>query len=52
MQVDAVYGEEMPLDYFNWRFDGLPRVFVQFGYATQSRSLHDSKQAGTVLFPL
>jgi hypothetical protein len=46
--VHAHYGEEVPLDYFNWRFDGLPRVFVQFGYAQQSRSLHDSKQTGTL----
>jgi hypothetical protein len=46
--MHAQYLEEVPLDYFNRRFDGLPRVFVQFGYGEQSQSLHKSRQKGTL----
>jgi hypothetical protein len=44
----ADYLEEMPAAYFNQRFDRLPRLFVQFGYGKQHRSLHTSRHQGTL----
>ena len=46
--INAQYHEEIPLEYFNWRYADQPRLFVQFGYAEQARSLHLSKQKGTL----
>jgi hypothetical protein len=45
--INAEYVEEMPFDFFNKRFAGLPRLFWHFGYRQQRRSLHGSRSVGT-----
>ena len=45
--MTAHYHEEMPMSLFHKRFQGLPRIFVTFGYNQQRRSLDDMRLAGT-----
>jgi hypothetical protein len=47
-KVEAVYFEEMPLEYFNMRFRGKSRFFVAFGYANQRQPYPDSINGGTL----
>ena len=43
----AEYMEDVPVEYFNARFDSLPRIMWNFGYTVQRQSLHDSRRHGT-----
>jgi hypothetical protein len=46
--VAAEYLEEVPIEYFNRRFAGRPRVAWHFGYQNQRQSLHESRSTGTL----
>jgi hypothetical protein len=46
-KVRAEYMEDVPLEYFNARFDALPRIHWNFGYTTQRQALWDSRRKGT-----
>jgi hypothetical protein len=46
--LDAEYFEEVPVEYFHQRFDGLPRFVWHFGYAEQRRRLHETMEGGTL----
>lgn len=47
-QLDGEYYEEVPVEYFNQRFDALPRLVWHFGYAEQRRRLHETMEGGTL----
>ena len=46
--VRAEYIEEAPVEYFNQRYDALPRLVWHFGYAQQRQGLHQSQETGTL----
>jgi hypothetical protein len=46
--IEAEYLEETPVEYFNQRFDALPRLSWHFGYAQQRQGLHESMEHGTL----
>ena len=46
--ITAEYMEEVPIEYFHNRYDGLPRLVWHFGYDEQTRPLHTSQQEGTL----
>jgi hypothetical protein len=46
--LEGQYVEDIPIDYFNRRFDGLPRLLVHFGYGTQYLPLHQTRKDGTL----
>lgn len=43
----AEFMQEVPIEYFNARFDKLPRIVWHFGYEKQQQSLHHSRSIGT-----
>jgi thioredoxin reductase len=45
--VEAVYQEEVPVEYFHAQNRGRPRLIWHFGYKQQRQSLHDSRRLGT-----
>lgn len=47
-RVSAEYIEEAPVEYFNQRYDALPRLVWHFGYAQQRQGLHQSQEGGTL----
>jgi hypothetical protein len=46
-QVSAEYLQEVPVEYFNARFNASPRLLWHFGYEQQRQSLHESRKIGT-----
>ena len=47
-QLNGEYYEEVPVEYFNQRFDAVPRLVWHFGYAEQRRRLHETMEGGTL----
>jgi hypothetical protein len=45
--LEAEYLPEVGLDYFNQKYDMLPRIAWHFGYGEQRQALHQSMQHGT-----
>ena len=47
-RLNGEYYEEVPVEYFNQRFDALPRLVWHFGYAEQRQRLHETMEGGTL----
>jgi len=50
--IEAKYYEDVPLEYFNRKFEGKSRFFMVFGYGQQRQAYPNSINQGTLFHPM